>query len=167
MQAKIDEADFLIKKLELTPHIEGGYYKRYYQSKNIITREDGIQRKAGSAIYYLLKKGEFSAWHSILSDEIWHYYQGGLLKIYEIKKDGSLIEHLLGNSLINNKASYSIVIESGSIFAAQLIDGDYILTGCSLHPEFSFDDFILYSKDDMLSKYPKYSSIIQQFYLNI
>ena len=32
MQTKIDEADLLIKKLELSPHIEGGYYKRYYQS---------------------------------------------------------------------------------------------------------------------------------------
>ena len=87
-----------------------------------------------------------------------------ILEIYEIKKDGSLNYHKLGDSLIYNNASYSAVIESGSIFAAKIIDGEYVLTGCSLHPEFSYDDFILYKKDEMLLKYPKYSDIINMFY---
>lgn len=110
------------------------------------------------------KKGQFSVWHSILSDEIWHYYKGGCLEIYEIKKDKSLICHKLGDSLIYNDVSYSAVIESGSIFAARIIDGEYILTGCSLHPEFSYDDFILYEKEEMLLKYPNHSNIINMFY---
>ena len=46
----------------------------------------------------------------------------------------------------------------------KIIDGEYVLTGCSLHPEFSYDDFILYKKDEMLLKYPKYSDIINMFY---
>lgn len=164
MQKELNTADTLIKKLNLIPHAEGGYFRRYYQSNQYITKEDNTKRRAGSAIYYLLKKGQFSAWHSISSDEIWHYYKGGLLEIYEIKKDGSLICHKLGDSIIYNDASYSAVIESGSIFAARLIDGEYILTGCSLHPEFSYDDFILYKKEEMLLKYPNHASIINMFY---
>ena len=164
MQKELNTADTLIEKLNLIPHAEGGYFRRYYQSNQYITKEDDTKRRAGSAIYYLLKKGQFSAWHSILSDEIWHYYKGGLLEIYEIKKDGSLICHKLGDSIIYNDASYSAVIESGSIFAARLIDGEYILTGCSLHPEFSYDDFILYKKKEMLLKYPNHASIINMFY---
>lgn len=164
MQKELNTADTLIEKLNLIPHAEGGYFRRYYQSNQYITKEDDTKRRAGSAIYYLLKKGQFSAWHSISSDEIWHYYKGGLLEIYEIKKDGSLICHKLGDSIIYNDASYSAVIESGSIFAARLIDGEYILTGCSLHPEFSYDDFILYKKEEMLLKYPNHASIINMFY---
>lgn len=164
MQKELNDADILIEKLNLAPHAEGGYFRRYYQSNNYITKEDSTKRRAGSAIYYLLKKGQFSAWHSILSDEIWHYYKGGLLEIYEIKKDGSLTCHKLGDNLIYNDASYSAVIESGSIFAARIIDGEYILTGCSLHPEFSYDDFILYKKEEMLLKYPNHASIISMFY---
>lgn len=164
MQKELNTADILIEKLNLIPHAEGGYFRRYYQSNQYITKEDDTKRRAGSAIYYLLKKGQFSAWHSILSDEIWHYYKGGFLEIYEIKKDGSLICHKLGDSIIYNNASYSAVIESGSIFAARLIDGEYILTGCSLHPEFSYDDFILYKKEEMLLKYPNHASIINMFY---
>lgn len=164
MQKELNTADTLIEKLNLIPHAEGGYFRRYYQSNQYITKEDNTKRRAGSAIYYLLKKGQFSVWHSISSDEIWHYYKGGLLEIYEIKKDGSLICHKLGDSIIYNDASYSAVIESGSIFAARLIDGEYILTGCSLHPEFSYDDFILYKKEEMLLKYPNHASIINMFY---
>lgn len=164
MQKELNTADTLIEKLNLIPHAEGGYFRRYYQSNQYITKEDDTKRRAGSAIYYLLKKGQFSAWHSISSDEIWHYYKGGLLEIYEIKKDGSLICHKLGDSIIYNDVSYSAVIESGSIFAARLIDGEYILTGCSLHPEFSYDDFILYKKEEMLLKYPNHASIINMFY---
>lgn len=164
MQKELNTADTLIEKLNLIPHAEGGYFRRYYQSNQYITKEDDTKRRAGSAIYYLLKKGQFSAWHSISSDEIWHYYKGGLLEIYEIKKDGSLICHKLGDSIIYNDASYSAVIESGSIFASRLIDGEYILTGCSLHPEFSYDDFILYKKEEMLLKYPNHASIINMFY---
>lgn len=164
MQKELDTADILIKKLNLAPHAEGGYFRRYYQSNKYIIKDDRIKCRAGSAIYYLLKKGQFSAWHSILSDEIWHYYKGGRLEIYEIKKDKSLICHKLGDSLIYNDVSYSAVIESGSIFAARLIDGEYILTGCSLHPEFSYHDFILYEKEEMLLKYPNHSNIINMFY---
>lgn len=164
MQKELNTADTLIEKLNLTPHAEGGFFRRYYQSNQYITKEDDTKRRAGSAIYYLLKKGQFSAWHSILSDEIWHYYKGGLLEIYEIKKDGSLICHKLGDSIIYSDALYSVVIESGSIFAARLIEGEYILTGCSLHPEFSYDDFILYKKEEMLLKYPNHASIINMFY---
>ncbi len=61
MPNKINNADILIKKLNLTHHVEGGYYRRYYQSDLNINREDKVIRKAGSAIYYLLKKGEYSA----------------------------------------------------------------------------------------------------------
>lgn len=164
MQKELNTADTLIEKLNLTPHAEGGFFRRYYQSNQYITKEDDTKRRAGSAIYYLLKKGQFSAWHSILSDEIWHYYKGGLLEIYEIKKDSSLICHKLGDSIIYSDALYSVVIESGSIFAARLIEGEYILTGCSLHPEFSYDDFILYKKEEMLLKYPNHASIINMFY---
>lgn len=166
MQKKLNTADILIEKLNLAPHAEGGYFRRYYQSDSYIIKDNNTKRRAGSAIYYLLKKGQFSAWHSILSDEIWHYYKGGLLEIYEIKKDGSMTRYKLGDSLIYNDADYSAVIESGSIFAARVVKGSYVLTGCSLHPEFSYDDFLLYSKEEMLLKYPEYSSIINMFYQN-
>lgn len=164
MQKKLNPADYLIEQLQLTPHQEGGHFKRYYQSNQFIIKENNIKYRAGSAIYYLLKKGEYSAWHSILSDEIWHYYKGGILEIYEIKKDGSLIHHKLGDSYIYNDVSYNAVIESGSIFAARIIKGSYVLTGCSLHPEFSYNDFYLYKKDELLLKYPEYEAIINLFY---
>ncbi len=99
MQKELTTADILIEKLNLAPHAEGGYFRRYYQSSKYIIKDDNTKCRAGSAIYYLLKQGQFSAWHSIMSDEIWHYYKGGLLEIYEIKKDGSLNYHKLGDIL--------------------------------------------------------------------
>ncbi len=70
MQKELTTADILIEKLNLAPHAEGGYFRRYYQSSKYIIKDDNTKCRAGSAIYYLLKQGQFSAWHSIMSDEI-------------------------------------------------------------------------------------------------
>lgn len=153
----------LIEKYNLSPHIEGGYFIRHYESNEIITRDNNKTCKAGSAIYYLLEKNDISKYHKISSDELWHFYEGGLLEISIITPNGSYILKYLGNSLLYDKASFCIAIEKGSIFSAKVIDGDYIFAGCSLHPEFIVDDFILYSKDELEKIFPQFKNEINLF----
>ena len=77
------KADDLIKLLELKPHPEGGYYRETYRSDEVIEnlpeRYKGPSRNAGTAIYFLLKGDQFSAFHKLQSDEIWHFYEGSSL----------------------------------------------------------------------------------------
>ena len=57
---KITEKDTLIQKYKLSPHMEGGYYIRHYESSETIQRSNSTECKAGSAIYYLLEKNDIS-----------------------------------------------------------------------------------------------------------
>ena len=52
MQKELTTADILIEKLNLAPHAEGGYFRRYYQSSKYIIKDDNTKCRAGSAIYY-------------------------------------------------------------------------------------------------------------------
>jgi hypothetical protein len=82
-------ADFWIRPLQLNKHIEGGWYSEVYRSALIFHKEQlpstfESNRNACTHIYFLLDKNEFSAFHKIRSDELWHFYAGGALNIYVI-----------------------------------------------------------------------------------
>lgn len=154
-----------IKKLDLTAHPEGGWYRESYRSKEQISKEALPERFQSSrnfstAIYYLLEKGDFSAFHRIKSDEIWHFYDGDSLEIIEITPQGTLTRHCLG--LTQNSNCYpQLVIPSGSWFAAHPL-GEYTLVGCTVSPGFDFADFELASKTQLLSLFPGHKSIIDR-----
>lgn len=81
----------LINRFKLGPHPEGGWYHQTYKSKEQVAasalpgRFDG-DRAFSTAIYFLLEKGNFSAFHRIKSDECWHFYDEDSLLIYVIKQ---------------------------------------------------------------------------------
>ena len=83
------KADEIIKKLDLAPHPEGGWYKRTYESEEkigapYIDRGQNQKRFLKTAIYYLLCGKQRSLLHRIKSDEMWHFYLGDPLTLVEI-----------------------------------------------------------------------------------
>jgi len=163
-------ADYFIKKLNLQPHPEGGYYREVFRSQNSISKE-GLsehysgERSALTSIYYLLKNGQKSHFHRLLSDEIWHFYSGGSIKLLVIDKAGKLEQKILGNDLQNGE-SFTLCISSGEWFAATpLKDANYCLCGCIVAPGFDFSDFEMAKKSELLKLYPQYSNIIKDFCL--
>ena len=76
-----------------------GLFAEVYRSALIVPpaiTASAAPRNIATHIYFLLEQGQFSAFHRILSDELWHFYEGDPLVVYEIKQNGSLVEHLLG-----------------------------------------------------------------------
>jgi predicted cupin superfamily sugar epimerase len=78
--------DFLVQQFKMLPHPEGGYYKETYRS-NVITYFDELQGKRNNStgIYFLIEKNNFSAFHKIKSDEMWHFYCGDTLEVIELE----------------------------------------------------------------------------------
>lgn len=163
------ELEKLIHDLELQPHPEGGMYARIFESaievKSLDTkRYDSESRHAGSSIYYLLKGNDFSAWHSLKSDEIWHYYKGSPVKIHVINKLGNYETFLLGDPTIHSGALFQIVIAADNWFAAELLEKDsYCLVGCTVTPAFEFKDFHLADRKYLTSLFPQHGELIKQF----
>lgn len=113
-----------------------------------------------TGIYFLLQQGEFSAFHRIASDELWHHYDGGALHIYEILPDGQLVTHVLGTE---GEALPFAVIRAGSWFASRVARGnDYTLCGCTVAPGFDFSDFELAERSALQQQYPQHTGIIAE-----
>lgn len=158
-------AAYWIDKLQLTRHIEGGSYYRTYSSAITIPHQQlpanfKGPRPSSTAIYFLLEHDQFSAMHRIASDELWHFYYGDPLVVYEIDTAGNMQEHLLGNNPGNNE-SFQCVVKAGSWFGSKTIKGgEYSLVGCTVSPGFDFDDFELGERIDLLKLYPQHEAII-------
>lgn len=154
-----------IKHLQLNQHVEGGWYSEVYRSALTIPGEAlepafAGSRPASTHIYFLLEKGNFSAFHRIRSDEIWHFYNGDPLTVYEIDGSGKLTEHLLGQDPSSGQ-SLCCVIKAGNWFASKVTDGgEYGLAGCTVAPGFDFADFELAEKEKLAQQFPEHKELI-------
>jgi len=158
-------AEYWIQKLGLTAHVEGGAFAETYRSSLIIPQDvlpeafSGA-RNASTAIYFLLQPGKFSAFHKILSDELWHFYTGVPVNIYEIRPDGKLSHHILGGNPEAGEV-FQCLIPGGSWFASCVETSEgYGLTGCTVAPGFDFADFELADRNSLINQYPEHQDII-------
>ncbi len=88
-------AQYWINKLKLAKHPEGGHYREIYRSNEFVHKKSlpgrySSFRSFSTSIYFLLESNEFSAFHRLKSDEIWHFYEGSILTIYIILPNGKL-----------------------------------------------------------------------------
>lgn len=155
------------EKLQLQSHIEGGAYREIYRSslilpQAVLTPAHHDKCNASTGIYFLLEHGEFSAFHRIASDELWHHYDGAVLSIYEIDKEGQLTRHLLGKD-VEKGAFPQIVIPAGSWFGSRVeVPDAYTLCGCTVAPGFEFNDFELADRAQLSAAYPAHTDIIHE-----
>ncbi len=147
-------AQHYIKTLALLPHPEGGYYKETYRSEGT-TGTDSVKRNYCTAIYFLLEDGNFSAFHKIKSDELWHFYAGDVLEVIEITKEGKLKITELGPN------NFQYCVPAGNWFGSRVKKGGkFSLVGCTVAPGFDFADFEMAERDLLIEKYPELPGII-------
>ncbi|MFN9711140.1 MAG: cupin domain-containing protein [Bacteroidota bacterium] len=161
----IKKYNFYINELSLQPHPEGGYYARTYESKEVIQKNAlpdlfTGDRHISSAIYFLLQGDQYSAFHRIKSDELWHHYDGCGLCIYVIHPDGRGEQLMLGNEL-EKGFRFQHVVPAGVWFASKPVEKDaFTLCGCTVSPGFDFDDFEMGNKESLLAQYPEHKKWI-------
>ncbi|MCD2259977.1 cupin domain-containing protein [Psychroserpens luteolus] len=161
----VNKIQQIIKQLELQPHPEGGYFKETYRSSGEI-KNDSLgdnyngQRNYSTCIYFLLTSDNFSALHRIKQDEIWHFYDGSPIRLHVISESGIHTEHLIGKDL-NKGEVPQYIVPGGCWFAAEVIDKNaYSLVGCTVSPGFSFEDFELKSRTELMALFPDKATII-------
>ena len=159
------DSNYWIGKLQLEAHPEGGYFRETYRSKSLINEDLDAnifpnQRSYATAIYYLLEQGQFSAFHKIKSDELWHFYDGASLNIHVIYPDKTYQILNLGNEISTNQ-ELQVVVPAGAWFASEST-GSYSLVGCTVSPGFDFKDFELADGKKLTQDFPEYNSIIQR-----
>lgn len=135
-------ADGVIKLLGLEPHPEGGHFIETF--RDIVTSDD--ERAAGSAIYYLLREGEHSAWHRVLdAAEIWHWYAGAALALSTAPPDDVSKTEILGPDL-ESGARPQLIVPVG-YWQSAVSRGSWTLVGCTVSPAFEFAAFEMAPKN--------------------
>jgi hypothetical protein len=160
------EAQHWIDRLNLEPHPEGGYFHETYRAALTLPRSaipgHGGDRAASTAIYFLLAGDQFSAFHRIRSDELWHFYAGSGLIVHVIEPGGSYQQLLLGSSADQGE-QFQAVVPAGCWFGSSLRQPEtYALVGCTVAPGFDFADFEMARREELAAQFPQHRTIVER-----
>ena len=146
---------------------EGGMYREVYRATEMIP-ESALPKRFGGArshstsIYYLLEHPEFSAFHRLNQDELWHFYDGSALCAHIIDPDGNYSRHRVGCDIASGEV-FQLVLPAGHLFAAEVVEVDgYALIGCTVAPGFEFADFEAPDRTALLDAYPQHADMIRK-----
>ncbi len=152
-------AEYWIENLLLEKHPEGGWFKEVYRSEEIVSMQcltEGFSgaRNISTSIFYLLEGDDFSTFHRIKSDEIWHFYTGSsAIEILSIE-ERTIRKQLLGDNS-QEYQNFQVVVPQNTWFAARLTNKNgFALAGCTVSPGFHFDDFEM-GTEKLIKEYPE------------
>jgi predicted cupin superfamily sugar epimerase len=134
----------LRRLLQLSPHPEGGYYREHFRAPD----------SASTAIFYLLERGEFSAWHRVEHDELWHWYEGAPIELHLIDDAGYRVVAL---GPVDHAGALPCHVVPRRTWQAARAQGGYVLVGNTVAPGFSFEDWKIADATDraaLAAKYP-------------
>ena len=163
----MNDANYYVTKLGMEPHPEGGFYKRTFESEERTSDQELSvefegKRKLYTSIFFLLGSNDISHLHRLKSDELWYYHAGSPLTISVIDENGNYKESKLGINLDEGETP-QVLVPKNSIFGSSVRDEDtFSLVGCMVSPGFDFQDFELFTQEELLSKYPQHKEVIMK-----
>ncbi|HEU5359894.1 MAG TPA: cupin domain-containing protein [Candidatus Deferrimicrobiaceae bacterium] len=150
----------IVAAYRLERHPEGGWFREVHRSSCTLDSIPGYPgpRPAFTAIYFLLPRGDFSAFHRLRSEETWIHIAGDPLELI-----------LLGEEVRRIKLGLSAeggdpiaVVPAGVLQAARSL-GEFTLSACIVAPGFDFADFSIPDREDLLRKHPGRKDLILSF----
>lgn len=154
----------VIERLNLEPHVEGGYFRRTFESSH----RDKVVTEAGerftlTSIYYLLTdESPIGHWHLNRSDILHAYHLGAPIRYYLIYPDGSLQTKTLGADIVADH-ELQFVVPGGVWKASELVSSEYGLLSEAVAPGFDFDDMQLGKKAELHQRFPQYKKLVDRF----
>ncbi|KAI8852361.1 RmlC-like cupin domain-containing protein [Chytridium lagenaria] len=149
------DGDALIKRFDLLPHVEGGYYRQVYRSTDVInpstlpSRFEGThERVFSTSIYFLLRRGDKSHLHRLKSDETWHFYHGDALKVVMLDETTKKLQSVILGTKFEDGEVPQFTVPAGVWFGS-VSTGAYSFVGCTVAPGFEFADFEMAERGKM------------------
>jgi len=161
-------AQQIIEALRLQPHpIEGGYFRETYRAFGSIPASllpPGYPREGtrslGTSIYYLLTPETFSELHRLPTEEIFHVYLGGPVRMLQLFGGGMGRELLMGADILGGQEP-QVVVPAGVWQGSMLEPGvEFALLGATMAPGFDYADYEQGSRAELLAQYPSHAAMI-------
>ena len=126
---------------------EGGFFAGTWRSAHLASPEGfSGERVFASAIYFLLARGQHSAWHRLRADELWFWHRGGPLVLRlggDGDEPGEVSEVVLGPDIEAGQRP-QVRIPAGQWQSTGPAEVD-TLVSCVVSPGFDYADFRLAS----------------------
>jgi uncharacterized protein len=140
---------------------EGGFFAVTWRSAS--KGPDG--RPSGSAILFLITGSDFSAFHRLRTDEIWHYHAGDPAEVVRLDpRTRACSVSLLGPDVTGGHAPQAIV-PAGEWQGARTLAGraahGWTLFGCTLSPAWDEREFELGDREALFREFPEQIAIIR------
>jgi uncharacterized protein len=150
----------IIAAYRLERHPEGGWFREAHRSTRLLARIPGYpgERTAFTAIYFLLARGDFSAFHRLRSEEIWIHIAGDPMELVLMGRKVRRVA--LGPVSLGGEPL--AVVPAGELQAARP-SGEYALAACVVAPGFEYADFSMPSRDELLREHPDQRELILEF----
>ena len=126
------------------------------------TRYHGKDHAAGSAIYDVMTREDFSALHKLQTDETWHFYGGDPIEMLLLYPDGHGETVVIGPDVFGGQHPQFTVpqgVWQGSAPAAGG-RGGFSFVGNQLDPAFGYEDFEIGYRDQLQKQYPMFAARI-------
>ena len=144
-----DDPKKIVELLGLQPlPDEGGLFRQTYVDD------------VGTAIYFLVADGDFSALHLLDAPEIYHWYGGAPLDLLVLNPDGTGQRRVLGPDLLSGQRPQTVV-PAGS-WQGSSSQGRWTLVGTTMAPGFTWEGFKLGSTAELTQTYPEHAERIRE-----
>ncbi len=153
----------LIHQLQLEPHIEGGYFRRTYQSDDRAELDTpyGARLRLSSIYYMLTNDAPIGRWHLNRSDILHFYHLGAPITYWLIDTTGQLTTQTLGPDPTQGHC-LQFVVRGGTWKASELKHGSFGLLSEAVCPGFEYADMTLGQCDKLLTQFPQHRALIQR-----
>jgi predicted cupin superfamily sugar epimerase len=159
----------IIDALQLVPHpIEGGFFRETYRSEGMIPGDclpggyiPCSGRSMGTAIYYLLTAETFSEMHRVPTEEVFHFYLGGPVRMLQLYPGGAGREVVIGPDVANGQQP-QLVVPAGIWQGSRLEPGaEFVLLGATMAPGFDYADYEQGRREELMGLYPAFAEQIR------
>ena len=131
----------VVALLGLEPlEFEGGMWREVWRDEQ------------STAIYFLLRPGDFSAMHRLDGPELWHHYAGAAVEMLLLGPDGSVERLVLGDDL--EAGERPCVVVPAHTWMGAATRGEWSLVGTTMSPPYHHDGFELGDADQLVEQYP-------------
>lgn len=156
-------AEDVAKALNLSGHLEGGFFRRTYQADDYakLSTDKGERFILTSIFYMLTRQSPIGHFHLNKSDIVHYYHLGDPIRYTLIYPDGKLEQVIMGSDVTKGEL-LQLTVKGGIWKSSELLDGEhgYGLISEAVSPGFDYADMTLGTNELLQKKFPQHWGLV-------
>lgn len=158
-------AEDVAKALNLSGHLEGGFFRRTYQADDYakLSTDKGERFILTSIFYMLTSQSPIGHFHLNKSDIVHYYHMGDPIRYTLIYPDGKLEQVIMGSDVTKGEL-LQLTVKGGIWKSSELLDGEhgYGLISEAVSPGFDYADMTLGTNELLQEKFPQHWGLVER-----